>query len=71
MKADEQIKGSYTSLMLTGDVAGIRYIKKTVQEIPQNTFNFCCTIDGTQNYERDMSRMKPEKNYDKERERMR
>jgi hypothetical protein len=39
--------------------------------MPQNTFNFCCTIDGTKDYERDMSGMKPEKNFDKERERMR
>ena len=64
MTTDEQHKGSYTSVMLTGDVSGVKYIKKTFQEMPSNTFNFFCTMDSTQNYERDMSVKKPEKNVD-------
>jgi hypothetical protein len=34
------------SLILTGDLQGTKYIKKTVSELPSNTFNFCCTIDA-------------------------
>ena len=52
---NNQKQGSMASLLLTGDLRGIQYIKKTITELPRNTFNFCCTIDGTANKEADLS----------------
>jgi hypothetical protein len=34
-------------MILTGDLRGVAYIKDTIKELPSNTFNFCCTIDGS------------------------
>ena len=47
--------GSWTSLVLTGDLRGLGYIKTAVKEIPDNAFNFCCTIDGSSRKEADLS----------------
>ena len=44
------------SLVLTGDLRGISYLRKSVAELPSQTFNFCCTIDGTTNKEADLSK---------------
>ena len=52
-----------TSLILTGDLQGMKYIKKTVSELPTSTFNFCCTIDAfEQKKEADLTLHKPVKN---------
>ena len=37
---------SYTSLILTGDLRGFQYIRRSFTELPENTFNFCCTVEG-------------------------
>jgi hypothetical protein len=49
----------YSSLLLTGDLRGLKYIKDTIKSVPENTFNFCCTIDGTSKAETNMMQMKP------------
>lgn len=49
---------SKTSLILTGDLRGVKYIQDTIKEMPTNAFNFCCTIDGSNRYEADLS-MRP------------
>ena len=49
---------SKTSLILTGDLLGVRYIKDTIRDLPENTFNFCCTIDGSSRKEADLT-MRP------------
>ena len=48
------------SMMLTGDLQGINYIKKTINELPENTYNFCCTVDGTCSKDQNLSHI----NYD-------
>lgn len=37
---------SYASLILTGDLRGLEYLKKSFTELPKETFNFCCTVEG-------------------------
>ena len=44
-----------TSLVLTGDLRGISYLKKSIKELPEQTFNFCCTIDGSSKQDVDLS----------------
>jgi len=41
--------------VLTGDLRGLGHMKRTLKEIPENTFNFCCTIDGSSRKEADLS----------------
>ena len=53
-----------TSLVVTGDLRGLAYIKKSVKELPGNTFGFCCTMDNSSWKEVDLSSgvMSPLKN---------
>lgn len=51
---------SKTSLILTGDLRGVKYIQDTIRELPKKTFNFCCTIDGSNRQEADLT-MRPQK----------
>ena len=54
-----------TSLVVTGDLRGLAYIKKSVKEIPGKTFGFCCTMDNSSRKEVDLSsaiHMSPLKN---------
>ena len=58
------------SLLLTGDLRGLSYLKKSITELPENTFSFCCTIDGSVKQEADLSNnirpIKPNKDIDGE-----
>ena len=40
------MKANYTSQVVTGDLRGFQYLKKTFTDAPKNMFNFCCTVDG-------------------------
>ena len=47
--------GSYASLLLTGDLRGLRYLKERVTRgIPKDMFRFCCTVEGCTKYETDI-----------------
>ena len=50
---------NYTSLMLTGDLQGVNYIKDTTKKIPSFAFNFCCTIGSNRDNEANLMAPKP------------
>ena len=62
-------KGSLTSLVLTGDLWGIPYIKETANDVPKKTFNFCCTVDGTNDRDTNLMAQRPQRRDDYEQQR--
>ena len=46
---------NWTSLLLTGDLKTLSYMEKKITGIPDSAFNFCCTIDGRNQAEANLS----------------
>jgi hypothetical protein len=55
------MRANYASQVLTGDLRGLKYLERSFTEMPKNMFNFCCTVEGGIDMEKEFNMYKPQR----------